>query len=296
MRPIGTLPDAKAVAVFGDLLTSRRLANQMDRESDGTFTVWIKDDDQIQEATLLLREFLASPNSEKFRTAAADAAAVKRAEAEDLEAFRRRVRTADGLFTKTGGYGIGWLSYALIAISVGVAILTSLGSKREVVQYLLIDDPSSLGFLVKVRAGEVWRLITPIFLHFGPLHLLFNMSWVYSLGCMIEARSGFRTLGSLVLITGLGSNFAQYLMSGPTFGGMSGVVYALIGYCWMRGKYDRTSGIFLDQRNLIISIVWMVACFTNLLGPIANTAHVSGLVCGLALGRFDAWRSGRVQR
>lgn len=296
MRPIGTLPDAKAAAVFGDFLTGRRMPNQMDREPDGTFTVWIKDDDHIPEATRLLKDFIASPTSDQFRNAAEEAKAAKRAEAEELEAFRKRLRTADGIFTKTGGYGVGWLSYALIAISVGVAILTSLGRKDEVVDHLLIDDPYAVGFLVKARAGEVWRLITPIFLHFGPIHLIFNMSWVYTLGCLIEARAGVKSLGLLVLITGLGSNFAQYLMSGANFGGMSGVVYALIGYCWIRGKYDRTSGIFLDRRNWIISIIWMVACFTGLLGPVANTAHVSGLILGMALGRLAAWRSGRIPR
>ena len=101
----------------------------------------------------------------------------------------------------------------------------------------------------------------------------------------------------LVILVGLGSNFAQYAVTGrANFGGMSGVVYGLIGYVWMRGKYDRASGVFLDQRSLVISLVWLVACFTEMLGPVANWAHLSGLILGMAFGRIAAWRSGRIPK
>ena len=297
MRPIGTLPDAKAVAVFGDFLVANRIASQMDNETDGSFTVWIRDDDQVSAGSAFLAEYLASPTADKFRNAAQGAESVRRAEAEDLETYRRRIRTADGLFPKKGGYGVGILSYLLIAVCVGVALYTMLGSNRAAVEWMFIDDPRATSFLAKVRQGEVWRLITPIFLHFGPLHLVFNMYWIYQLGCMIEARRGVGTLAMLVILVGLGSNLAQYAVTDrANFGGMSGVVYGLIGYVWMRGIYDRASGVFLDQRSLVISLVWLVACFTGMLGPVANWAHLSGLILGMAFGRLTAWRSGRIPK
>ena len=269
----------------------------MDNETDGSFTVWIRDDDQVSAGSAFLAEYLASPTADKFRNAAQGAESVRRAEAEDLETYRRRIRTADGLFPKKGGYGVGILSYLLIAVCVGVALYTMLGSNRAAVEWMFIDDPRATSFLAKVRQGEVWRLITPIFLHFGPLHLVFNMYWIYQLGCMIEARRGVGTLAMLVILVGLGSNLAQYAVTGrANFGGMSGVVYGLIGYVWMRGKYDRASGVFLDQRSLVISLVWLVACFTGMLGPVANWAHLSGLILGMAFGRIAAWRSGSSSR
>ena len=131
--------------------------------------------------------------------------------------------------------------------------------------------------------------MTPIFIHFGILHLLFNMMWLYQLGSLIEARQGSGQLLVIVIATGIFSNLAQYLMDGPQFGGMSGVVYALAGYVWMRGKYDRASGLFLHQQSVTILLVWLVVCFTNVLGPVANYAHLGGLVSGMAIGRVSAY-------
>jgi GlpG protein len=93
----------------------------------------------------------------------------------------------------------------------------------------------------------------------------------------------------LVVATGIISNLAQYIFAGPQFGGMSGVVYALAGYIWMRGKHDRASGLFLDRHSVIILLVWLAACFTGMLGPIANFAHLAGLVSGMAIGRISAY-------
>lgn len=293
MRPIGTLPDAKAAARFGDFLVAQRIGNQLDREADGSFTVWIKDEEQLASASALLAEFRTWPDAEKFRQASRGAEHARKEQGKDRLAHQRRVRTRKGLFAKVGGYGVGWLSYTLIAISIAVGIVTMLGSKGEWVARLLIDDSNLPGFLNQVREGQVWRLLTPIFLHFGALHLFFNLSWIYHLGCMVEARCGVRSLAMLVLVVGLGSNFAQYVVSGPSFGGMSGVVYGLVGYVWIRGKFNAASGVFLDRRNLMISLVWLVACFTGVLGSVANTAHLAGLIFGAALGGIAAWRAER---
>jgi GlpG protein len=115
------------------------------------------------------------------------------------------------------------------------------------------------------------------------------MMWLYQLGSMIEARQGLLRFLLLVVVTGIFSNVAQYLVGGPQFGGMSGVVYALAGYVWMRGKHDHASGLFLNQQSVTILLVWLVVCFTNVLGPVANYAHLGGLVSGMAIGRVSAY-------
>jgi GlpG protein len=123
------------------------------------------------------------------------------------------------------------------------------------------------------------------------------MLWLWDLGRMIEIKQGRLTLGLLVLtIAGL-SNFCQYLMSGPLFGGMSGVVYGLLGYIWIRGRYDPRSGLYLDRRTVVLMIIWFLVCFTPLFLPyIANTAHAVGLGMGMAWGFISSGRISRFPR
>jgi GlpG protein len=74
---------------------------------------------------------------------------------------------------------------------------------------------------------------------------------------------------------------------------MSGVVYGLAGYVWMRGKYDLTSGVYLDRASIQWLLVWLVVCFTGAVGPIANVAHLAGLIIGVIWGRVAAWLAHR---
>lgn len=176
-------------------------------------------------------------------------------------------------------YPVGTI--ALIAISVALTLYIELGANEEALRPLLISDPAA-GFLGSIAQGEVWRLVTPMFIHFGILHIAFNMMWLWDLGRAIEGRQGPRFLALFVFTAGIAANLAQYLITGsPYFGGMSGVVYGLLGYLWMRGP---SLGIHLHQSTVIMMLVWYVLCWTGLVGPIANWAHTGGLLIGVAWG------------
>ena len=69
-----------------------------------------------------------------------------------------------------------------------------------------------------------------------------------------------------------------------TFGGMSGVVYALFGYVWMKGRYEPEQGMILHPSTVQTMLLWLVLCMTGFLGNIANAAHVVGLVAGILFG------------
>src|SRR5262249_30186577 len=151
------------------------------------------------------------------------------------------------------GYGFGPLTFALITISVIVFFLSRFGYEPQRVMVLAmtnysLDDAATVTWdnsLPEIRHGEVWRLITPIFIHFGVLHIVFNMLWLRDLGSMIEGRQSSTYLVLLVVVIAAGSNLGQfYFGHGPAFGGMSGVVYGLLGYIWLRGKFDPASGLF----------------------------------------------------
>lgn len=183
------------------------------------------------------------------------------------------------------------LTVGLIAVCIAVALLSKLGAAQDVLQYLYIADPHRDG-LAAIGAGQVWRLLTPIFIHFGIMHLVFNMMWLWDLGGLIEGRRGLWFLAGFTLVVGIASNLAQYLMSGsPFFGGMSGVVYGLLGYTWMQGRYNPRFGYVLHQSTVIMMLAWFVLCWTGLLGPIANWAHSAGLLIGVAWGYLERNKS-----
>ncbi len=148
-----------------------------------------------------------------------------------------------------------------------------------------------------MNKGQYWRLITPIFLHFGIFHVAFNSVWMWELGRRIEPLAGSMHMLMVVLLMALASNIAQYLWSGPSlFGGMSGVVYGLLGYVWMRNKVAPRPILALPSGLLVFMLVWLFAGMTGLIdllisGSIANAAHGAGLVSGMVLG---IW-SGKVE-
>jgi membrane associated rhomboid family serine protease len=184
------------------------------------------------------------------------------------------------------------LTVSLIALSIIATLPTLLGNEGALVS-LLIGTPGTPLF-ADILGGHVWRLVTPIFVHFGILHILFNMMWLWDLGRSLEMLKGRLFLGLFVAVSGIASNIAQYTITGsPLFGGMSGVVYALLGYVWMQGRYNRAFGVALHQSTVTMMIGWYVLCWTGLLGPIANWAHTAGLAVGIAWGLLDRGPSRR---
>lgn len=180
---------------------------------------------------------------------------------------------------------------ALILLSISLALISNLGSSTSTLALFFIVSPDSTG-LQNILNGELWRLITPIFIHFGFIHLLFNMMWLWDLGTLIEKKSGHLFICKFVLAVGISANLAQYFFTqNQFFGGMSGVVYGLLGYVWMQGKRFPSSGLVLHEQTVIMMLGWFILCWTGLLGPIANWAHTFGLGVGLVIGFFDAQKT-----
>jgi GlpG protein len=198
-------------------------------------------------------------------------------------------------------YGVGPLTAVLIGLCLAVQILQVGGYEDRVLRELYMTAiekvgngyrPLSLG-LPEISHGEFWRLLTPVLVHFDWLHLLLNMMWLLDLGSMVEGRQSTGRLGLLFIVLGVASNLGQYRMNGPVFCGMSGVVYGLLGYVWMKGKFDPASGLYLHPHTVAMMLIWFVVCLTGYVGQIANTAHAVGLGVGVfwgMLASMSAWR------
>ena len=141
-----------------------------------------------------------------------------------------------------------------------------------------------------IGEGELWRLITPIFVHFGLMHFVFNGLWLALLGGRIETLLGPVHLLLLVLVSAVISNMGQFVWTGSVaFGGMSGVIYALLGYIWIRNLLAPHPILALPKELIGFMLFWLLFCMTGVLDfllgvGIANAAHFSGLIVGMLLG------------
>ena len=163
----------------------------------------------------------------------------------------------------------------------------------------VVNGSLAVGSLVEaVMGGQVWRPLSPAFLHFGWMHLIFNMLWLWYFGRQVEALQGSGRMLLIVLTAGIGANLAQYAAGTVLFGGMSGVDFALLGYVWLMSRRAPHSGFFVPQMLVVFMLGWMVFTMTDMAGAVgfgnvANEAHLGGLVVGLALGWYYSGRARR---
>ena len=135
--------------------------------------------------------------------------------------------------------------------------------------------------------NQWWRLITPIFIHFSFAHLAFNCLWIFILGEKIENTDGSLIFILLVIFSAILSNCLQYFWTETSlFGGLSGVIYGLIGFCMIvefDSQYDRYK---LPPALYLFMIIWLLLGFAGILdlfgfGSVANFAHLGGLISGI---------------
>jgi len=288
MRMIGSLPQKNLARRFGDFLLVQGIPNQIDSDSDGTFHLWVHDDKHLPQAEKLFSDFQRYPENPLYRGQGGAAGAIRAREEKlakqskviDVRTHWHRLDTTLAPITVT-----------LIVLSVGITLLSFVDRSNELLDYFFITRYDVVGpylqwsrGLPEILHGQVWRLVTPIFIHMGFLHILFNMLWLKDLGTVLERHLGNLYYLALILVIAVVSNLGQYFLAGPSFGGMSGVVYGLLGYVWIRDRFDPNSGLSLNQSVVSMMLFWFVLCWTGIIGHVANWAHTFGLASGMLLG------------
>ncbi|WP_313459408.1 rhomboid family intramembrane serine protease [Pseudomonas sp.] len=185
----------------------------------------------------------------------------------------------------------------MLLLCLIVAGLTGLGDNLNAISWFTFLDFRVQGEYLHftplaqgLAEGQWWRLVSPMLLHFGVLHLAMNGLWYWELGKRIELRQGPWQLLGLTLLFSLVSNLAQHYTSGPSlFGGLSGVLYGLLGHVWLYQWLAPNRHFTLPRGVLAMMLVWLVVCLTGVvgqlgLGQIANAAHVGGLLIGCLTG------------
>ncbi len=290
---IGHLDGETNARTFSDYLLVQGIDNQIETEKNDSWAVWIHAEEELERARGMLALYQQNPSDPKFQSLARGANELRERRKKEQARYEKKVKSREQLFRSLAGYGFGPVTLVLICISVVVFLLSRFGPDPRVIRVLFIsrfDFTDLQNALPEVRHGEFWRIFTPIFIHFGFLHIFFNMLWLRDLGSMIEARLGGWQLLAMVLAIVSVSNAAQYFVSGPDFGGMSGVVYGLFGYVWIRGRFDPGSGLYLHPNTVLMMLIWFVVCWIGWVGFVANTVHLVGLLMGTAWGYLASLR------
>lgn len=231
--------------------------------------------DEIR-AKQLAEEFVLNPNNSKYQTAAWQSGeTVDLIPDKSFSAAKALYDLKQAPFTSS-----------VLVICVVLYLLTMMGVSSP---YLLLKiEP--IGMLIDT--GQWWRILGPALIHFSVLHIAFNLLWWWSLGKQIEISFGLSSLLMLFVFSAVVSNVAQLLVSGPNFGGLSGVVYALVGCVWWLGWLKPSWGLSLPKPIVMFLLVWLLVGYLDIL-PVhmANTAHTVGLICGCLFAWFLVGRA-----
>lgn len=176
-------------------------------------------------------------------------------------------------------------------------LYTAFGSAVTVREFVMVDffdftpdrfsGPLWSDLVSTLKAGEWWRLISPAWLHWGVIHFLFNALGLWIFGRSLEIVLRPIGLFTLVILSAVISNLAQFAVSGPSFGGFSGVVYALVG-AHLVGRWLRpTLPLWMPPALIGMALFGLLVGLSGLteLGGLsfANAAHLGGFLSGIVI-------------
>lgn len=246
---------AKAALLFADYCKSQGV--QVVIETQGQVTALFAPAAQLDRVQPLLEQFLYDPAHPRYQAAA----------------WQQSNTVAGNAAFKGVNFAAVWRAPVTSLVLV-VTLLVYL--------WLQFDFSAATAALQLNQPAQIWRWITPIVLHFSLMHLVFNVCWWVLLGQRIEQYRGSSSLLQLTLSSAVISNGLQLALAGPHFGGLSGVVYALLGYCWLADRLRGTQQYPVTNGLAIFMVFWLALGFLDVLWvSMANWAHLGGLLCGL---------------
>lgn len=265
------LGDARMAQALVDYLSTLGIPCELTQSELGV-SVWLADERRLAQAQQEVKRFLSEPNHPRYMEASwqsghADA----------------RIDYSKGMTDPVTDFlhQAGPLTLVVIIACLAIYALDAIGLP-------IFDELAFHPTLAQFTDWQAWRYVTPAFIHFSVLHLVFNLLWWWYLGGQIEQRLGSGKLFILLIVGAALPNIAEFFASGPRFGGLSGVVYALLGYSWLRTRLQPDCGLAMPPALMGFMLVWLVLGFLDMLGtPTANMAHLAGLLVGLAQGWLD---------
>ncbi len=282
MIPIIKINDyQQAQKILERLKKDLRRHVQLDTEEDGYYVIYIEEA-EAEAAGRVVQAFISDLKEQERHFREENRAAWEsNGQALDRTRTPRKYRSVLGSVTETAG-----------PVTLGVSALTLLVFAAQCVapdrMMLLLGCPGFDG-------GDplTWhKLLTPVLLHFGLIHLGFNLGlWIWLAG-RIERFLGHGTLLALLILGSLIPDYTQLTLTGPAFGGMSGLVMALISFCWIVSALapDRYAPVNVPPGFMIVTVIFALLGLADIIPGIstANAVHLTGLLLGGAFGLYHA--------
>nr|WP_086939300.1 rhomboid family intramembrane serine protease GlpG [Thaumasiovibrio occultus] len=270
MQKLVVLPEPRMAQAFVDYCDSQAIPLKLAPELEGV-AVWLADNALLPEAEQELERFLQDPHNPRYLAASWEMA----------ESRTSRFHYGGPSLSALIKQGAGPVTLSIMAVCIGVFAVWASGWQRPLLG--LMHFPAS-----SAQSIEVWRWFSHALLHFSVMHIAFNLLWWWLLGGQIERALGSGKLIMIFLVSALISGAGQFWTSGVYFGGLSGVVYALLGYCWLLGRFSPERGVSVPQSYVMMMMGWLVLGYLQPFFSIANDAHLFGLLSGCLMALLDS--------
>lgn len=326
MRKFGLVDSKRHAETIVDYLLTQGIAASADPpEAAGQpWVLWVREEDELDRARTILDTFSKTPDDPRYQVSDAAEAIRRQQRAEQARRAAQQRSMPHGsmmdIASRRAPFTIGFIIVAVI-----VSILTQFGRVRARSQVsvgpdgqvqvtvegdlastlfrkmMLVDPevysrlpPEQQDVLAWIKRGEVWRLVTPMLLHGGMMHLAFNMVAFFSLGGIIERIHGKWFLLAMMLGTGIIASLVQAFVpkelgGNPIALGASGAILGLFGYLWIRPMLEPTYPVRIPPGNVVLILGWVLLCMTPIVTGIANAAHIGGLLAGMAAVPLTIW-------
>lgn len=307
MRYLAPITGRNEAESFVAYMVTKSISVQIEGTSENpeVWDVWVRDEDHMQQAREELNRFLENPHAPQYQAAVGEAQRIIKEKQQAARTAAQNIRKVQhrtaGPMNPLGRGRIPPLTLTLLLLSIAVSLLSNFGNvgadntfSSRVFNQLRFVTPQALKNsggdpAASLKQGQVWRAVTPIFLHGSPLHLALNMLMLVMLGRLAENVLGTVRYALLIFYLALIPNLLAGLVppdlgGWPNFVGISGVVYGLTTFLWIVFQNRPELGYRIPGNLIVLLVVMIVVGFAGLIPGLSNWSHLGGFVAGMAAG------------
>lgn len=285
MRQLTHFEKEASALRFRDFILAEGIEATVNASREGGFNFWVHDEEQLDEARRLLDIFERDPDSPEIQAKLREAQKKRKREMAEAAQLQRRLESIERAQenAQRRANSAGPVTLFLILSIVGFAAMALLSQGDAGVQQVYAVLQASRE---QIASGELWRLITPVFIKHGlprpmaVLSILFTAFWLRTLVTPIEWMKGSFHVFIMFFVSALIQTVAELYLIGVSVGGVLGLIATFYIYIYTRGQLDPNMPVRLRPETHFWFILWVV--FT-LASPSA-TLFIPRLIAGGLVG------------